>query len=428
MAGTGGPSCLSEALASGFLTCPICLERLSRPKILPCLHTYCHGCLEGLVAIQRRGENENEEEERRELLCPECRTRVTLPTGGVDSLKTNFFINGLLDLVRPAGRASPTCTLCPLIGREAARPAASRCLDCADDMCQLCARGHRCSRLTHAHQVVDMEGYLSGRYDQEIRERQASRCKEHPGEALRFFCTPCAAPLCRECRLGPHLQHPCRTLAEVAEERRPAVEGLLAGVEEVVGCLAQRRAALEAVEEAVEARQARIRAQVEQACAQAVQWLLAHQEEVLAQLSDYMEEQRKAWAVQRSELELQEQVASSTATFARRVLILGQEAEILSLEQMISERLKGLQGGSSWELPSPRLPQLEIHLELEGGRSPFHLEFMEEEEEEEGQEEEEEEEEEASRSAKKRRKKKKKKKPPQQAQSREVALRTPCQD
>ncbi|KAJ6654866.1 hypothetical protein lerEdw1_006337 [Lerista edwardsae] len=356
-----GATSLSEALTSGFLTCSVCLERFRQPKILPCLHTFCCKCLKKLAAG------------RPELQCPECRQRVPLPAG-VGGLQSNFFINGLLDLVRPAGTAEPACSLCPLVGREAGRAAASRCLDCADSLCQLCATGHRCSRLTHAHRVVDIEGYLSGEYDEEVRKRQASRCKEHVGEELRFFCTPCAAALCRECRLGAHLSHPCLPLAEAAEARRPLIVGLLAGVEEKVKRMAQGRAGLEEEARQLRAHEARIRAQVERAVATAVEQLLAHQETVLGQLSAYVEEKAAASEALRSELEFQEQVASSTVAVAQKVLSLGREAEIVSLEQMISERLRQLQD-FSWEPFTCRPPHLEIHPDLHRSGSLFRLEF-----------------------------------------------------
>ncbi|XP_033026787.1 E3 ubiquitin-protein ligase TRIM56 [Lacerta agilis] len=357
---------LSEALTSGFLTCTICLERLRCPKILPCLHSYCQECLRKLAGG------------RKELQCPECRERVALPEGGVGALRTNFFINGLLDLVRPAGEAEPTCSLCPLIGQEVSRPAVSRCLDCADDMCRDCARGHRCSRLTHLHCVVAMEDYLSGKHDEEIRKRQELRCKEHTGEELRFFCTPCAALLCRECRLGPHLQHPCLPLAEASQARRPVIMELLAGVEETVQVIRTGRASLEREAAQLQVRAASIRDAVEQACSRVMQRLLAHQEEVLGQLADYVEERQKACQALCSDLEFQEQVASSTVAFAQKVLGLGREVEIVSLEQVICERLRHLQG-FSWEPLATRLPCLVVDAEIEGS-SPrlFHLEFREE--------------------------------------------------
>ncbi|KAJ7313342.1 hypothetical protein JRQ81_004634 [Phrynocephalus forsythii] len=362
---------LAEALASGFLTCAICLERLRRPKILPCLHTYCHPCLQELAEGGGQA---------RALRCPECRQEVPLPPGGVDGLKANFFIQGLLDLVGPAGKARPTCSLCPLVGRSAGRPAASRCLDCGDDMCQACARGHRCSRLTHAHRVVDMEGFLSGKYHEEVRQRQASRCKEHVGEELRFFCAPCAAAVCRECRLGPHLQHqPCLSLAEAAKERRPVIVGLLAGVEETVQRVSRGRARLEEEMRALEARGAALRDAVEQTGSRVVAQVLAQQEEVLAQLSDYLERQKKAAETLRWELEFQEQVASSTVAFAQKVLSLGRETEILPLEQLISERLRQLRD-FSWEPLATPQPQLETSPDLQSTGSLFRLTFKEEEE------------------------------------------------
>ncbi|XP_053218581.1 E3 ubiquitin-protein ligase TRIM56-like [Podarcis raffonei] len=357
---------LSEALTSGFLTCTICLERLRRPKILPCLHSYCQECLRKLAGG------------RKELQCPECRERVALPEGGVGALRTNFFINGLLDLVRPTGEAEPTCSLCPLIGQETSQPAVSHCLDCADDMCQDCASGHRCSRLTHLHRVVAMKDYLSGEHDEEIRKRQALQCKEHTGEELRFFCTPCAVVLCRECRLGAHLQHPCLPLAEAAQARRPVIVELLAGVEETVQVIRTGRASLEREAARLQVREASIRDAVEQACSRAVQRLLAQQEEVLAQLADYVKERQKACQALCSDLEFQEQVASSTVAFAQKVLSLGREVEIVSLEQVICERLRHLQG-FSWEPLATRLPCLEVDAEIEGsGPRLFHLEFREE--------------------------------------------------
>ncbi|XP_034993125.1 E3 ubiquitin-protein ligase TRIM56-like [Zootoca vivipara] len=357
---------LSEALTSGFLTCTICLERLRRPKILPCLHSYCQECLRKLAGG------------RKELQCPECREGVALPEGGVGALRTNFFINGLLDLVRPAREAEPTCSLCPLTGQEASQLAVSRCLDCAEDMCQDCASGHRCSRLTHLHLVVAMEDYLSGEHDEEIRKRQALRCKEHAGEELRFFCTPCAAVLCRECRLGAHLQHPCLPLAEAAQARRPVIVELLSGVEETVQVIRMGRANLEREAAELQVREASIRDAVEQACSRVVQRLLAHQEEVLTQLEDYVEERQKACQSLCSDLEFQEEVASSTVAFAQKVLGLGREAEIVSLEQVICERLRHLQG-FSWEPLATHLPCLVVEAEIEGS-SPrlFHLEFREE--------------------------------------------------
>jgi len=46
------------------VTCPICLGQYQDPRVLPCLHTYCKGCLEALTDKGRR---------RYSIKCPECR-------------------------------------------------------------------------------------------------------------------------------------------------------------------------------------------------------------------------------------------------------------------------------------------------------------------------------------------------------------------
>ncbi|XP_037362812.1 E3 ubiquitin-protein ligase TRIM56 [Talpa occidentalis] len=355
MVSQGSSPSLLEALSSDFLACKICLEQLRAPKTLPCLHTYCQDCLAQLA-------------EGGHLRCPECRETVPVPPSGVAAFKTNFFVNGLLDLVKAraggdlrAGKAA--CALCPLMGgTSAGGPATARCLDCADDLCQACADGHRCTRQTHTHRVVDLVGYRAGWYDEEARERQAAQCPQHPGEALRFLCQPCSQLLCRECRLDPHLDHPCLPLAEAVRARRPALEKLLEGVDSNLAELeATRMLEKEALAQLRE-QAAKVGMQVEEAAEGVLRALLAQKQEVLGQLRAHVEAAEEAARKRLGELEGREQVAKEAAAFARRVLSLGREAEILSLEGAITQRLQQLQG-SPW-MPGPApclLPQLEIH-------------------------------------------------------------------
>ena len=74
---------------TGHLTCPICYELYKKPKYLPCYHSYCEECLEKLVVQSN-------------ITCPECRKMSDVPSGGVEKLPNNFFINRLLDEVAKA--------------------------------------------------------------------------------------------------------------------------------------------------------------------------------------------------------------------------------------------------------------------------------------------------------------------------------------
>jgi tripartite motif-containing protein 2/3 len=47
-----------------LVTCAVCLKLFENPKVLPCLHSYCYKCIEGL------SQSENG------FKCPECRDPV----------------------------------------------------------------------------------------------------------------------------------------------------------------------------------------------------------------------------------------------------------------------------------------------------------------------------------------------------------------
>ena len=73
------------------LTCAICLSRYETPKVLPCLHTYCKGCLGDLLTKSREPDR---------VTCPQCKEEHNLPEDGVDGFKTYFTINNLLELLQ----------------------------------------------------------------------------------------------------------------------------------------------------------------------------------------------------------------------------------------------------------------------------------------------------------------------------------------
>eukprot|EP00058_Branchiostoma_floridae_P005896 XP_002591384.1 hypothetical protein BRAFLDRAFT_86891 [Branchiostoma floridae] len=51
------------------LTCSICLELFTRPKVLPCQHTFCQDCLQDLMNMIAKKYRK----------CPNCRRKVRLP-------------------------------------------------------------------------------------------------------------------------------------------------------------------------------------------------------------------------------------------------------------------------------------------------------------------------------------------------------------
>lgn len=78
---------MAKSLKEDYLTCVICFELFNEPKSLPCLHTFCEGCLEDLLCKSPN---------KIELTCPTCRETVPLQSQSVSSLKTNFIFKDII--------------------------------------------------------------------------------------------------------------------------------------------------------------------------------------------------------------------------------------------------------------------------------------------------------------------------------------------
>ena len=106
--------------------CPVCLEEYSDsgdlvPRLLPCSHTLCQGCIRRLLA---RG--------RRTLTCPEDRARHQAPED-----KRSFAENRyVLQIIRQQQRVKPKFEMCPDHGRECSLYCSSS--QCQRQICQLC--------------------------------------------------------------------------------------------------------------------------------------------------------------------------------------------------------------------------------------------------------------------------------------------------
>uniref|UniRef100_A0A6J0SR55 RING-type E3 ubiquitin transferase n=1 Tax=Pogona vitticeps TaxID=103695 RepID=A0A6J0SR55_9SAUR len=334
---------LQELIREDFLTCKICYDLYQVPKILPCLHSYCLGCLDALV------ENET-------VQCPECRLQIQVPEGAA-GLKTNFFINGLLELFQMKCNKDLQCTVCSNVQQSIA--ATSRCLDCKDFLCQTCSQGHCCSRLTLHHKVVNVEEFLAGHYDTEVRFLQELCCQGHPQEALRFFCDTCSMPICRDCRMLDHFQHKVISMASAVQRERPSVEQLIKTLQGTITSISEQEKAVEAAMDKLKAEGERSKEKICKYVEDVTAYIRTQKESALTELDAFLTEQLGAFCLARKELQIQKDKAVSTQEFSQRVLCVGKDYEILHLEEMIKNRVEELQAYQLQQVSS-RIPELAI--------------------------------------------------------------------
>ena len=101
MATSSAPDLSKEAL-SKLLTCAICLDHYKDPRMLPCAHTYCKGCISRLPV-------ERPNERQRVVKCPLCQQLAHLGEKGSSGLPIAFHINQIDELskkIRTLGKGN----------------------------------------------------------------------------------------------------------------------------------------------------------------------------------------------------------------------------------------------------------------------------------------------------------------------------------
>ena len=180
------------------ITCGICQEHYTEPKVLPCLHYYCKKCVLRLALRTGTG---------KPFSCPECRCEATLPEGGVDELKTAFFVNRLKTTVstmeRAHGKVEVKCELCSDSGDKAE----AFCRQCAMFICKDCVKQHKRLKTYLTHEVASLEDLKQGRAKPiVVKEPPTKTCPNHD-EPLIIYCFDCESLICHHCTVKDHRDH-----------------------------------------------------------------------------------------------------------------------------------------------------------------------------------------------------------------------------
>ena len=179
------------------ITCAICHDHYTEPKVLPCCHYYCKQCLHSLAL--RTGLD-------KPFSCPECRKSTTLPQLSTDTLPSAFFVNRLKEthskLERVYGKVESKCEVCFEATAEA------YCQQCAKFICAKCITEHqRMKALFSGHKISTLD-QLKNQGAKEIVKSEPSlqTCTVHE-QPMNIYCFDCKTLICRDCTIKAHNSH-----------------------------------------------------------------------------------------------------------------------------------------------------------------------------------------------------------------------------
>ena len=206
--------------------CSVCMLTFTDPKQLPCLHSFCLHCLNGLVRTS--------DFNGPFLTCPQCNKRLKIPGSGSPSeLPSNLRINSLLNILAIKECKTKTAEVkvkCENCDKRSDKT--SYCFQCYSFWCEECIIGHNIIRANKEHRTLALNDFQ----DQDIEDllRRPAFCHEeyHEKEQMKFFCKDCEVAICNTCVLTLHDNHSKMLLQEAKNARKTKINSVIKSLNE----------------------------------------------------------------------------------------------------------------------------------------------------------------------------------------------------
>ncbi|XP_078656565.1 tripartite motif-containing protein 3-like isoform X2 [Branchiostoma floridae x Branchiostoma belcheri] len=355
----------ASSIADDFdndLTCPVCLNLYENPKFLPCFHTLCKKCVEG-VANNNGG---------RKFKCPLCRFDVELPcpafAGGVDKLTSNFYINKMLDLrkLRQSKTSRVLCQMC-----ESGIQAAAVCGDCTKMLCNNCVTAHRNTKELKHHSIITL-------YDVENPAARAQyarpiHCPKHKDQRMTFYCEPCECLVCIYCTVDDHRagkNHDPREVEKVAPKYRASAESQMKETEAVVSQIRQKVETLDRKLTATAKNCDQVEKQVKQHYEELVSKLQREKQEMITKIHKTKKDRKDELICEKTNMERELKNTKEGLAFCQNILDHKNDTELLFLRQQMKQRLGQLASQQAGKMTSTNQisllfqPSNQLHVSL----------------------------------------------------------------
>ena len=335
------------------LTCPICLEHYTNPKLLHCFHVFCEKCLKPVAHQTPQGQV---------VECPNCRHPTSLTQEGVPGLQGAFLIHHLFDIQD--------------ILKKVNNPAYNKCVKCKKRepncycrscgfLCEKCKDIHSEWEEFSSHEIVSLDQLTEDVTNLVPPDQKIVQCSKHPTKELDLYCETCKEVICRDCILKVHRDHQY----DLATDAFPQQKNVL------IGCVEPAEQQLVSVNKALEdldtlrgeitsqrqALETNIRSRIGVIHEALKEALKAREEELISQLDQMTGQKLKNVASQQDQLEMVATRLKSCCGFLQEILKTGSQVEILAMRKSFVQQVQDVT--SSFK-PESLVPEEEADLEF----------------------------------------------------------------
>ncbi|XP_072042738.1 E3 ubiquitin-protein ligase TRIM56-like [Amphiura filiformis] len=325
---------LIQNLDQDLLECGICLYRYNQPRALPCLHCFCHECLQNYC------------EAKKQILCPNCREPTAVPKEGVSGFPAHSIANTLqetLDMEKlKVGEATAytQCYNCNLPDKKAV----VRCLDCEEFFCQTCHTYHDSFKAMQDHNIVSIDAFQPECTVQPSAKKGDRKCKDHEGESKKFYCETCKKPVCRDCIV---MKQHCRdhdyvTMKEASKEQAARLVQLAKEAEDLKKKYQDAIEETEAIEGRLTTSSKNAEKRVDDIKNQHLQMVTAVYDKYKAELRKKKDNNSVKIRQSKKELETSKAKVENTCALANKITQMGSDYDIASLYPTLSASLEEL--------------------------------------------------------------------------------------
>ena len=311
------------------ITCAICHEHYTDPKVLPCCHYYCKQCIHHLTL--RTGLD-------KPFSCPECRKDTTLPEANVDNLPTGFFVNRMKELHSKLqlaqGKVEAKCEVCLESKAEAF------CRQCTKFICADCVKSHqRLKRLFPGHKVSTLDELKKGEAEKVIIQEPSHKACEVHKQPMSVYCYDCNTLICRDCTIKDHRDHNYEFVLVAAPKTKKELTQQLGPLMESQESLYKAIKEIQATIAEVEDQGGSVANTIKISCKELHTIVDDHQESLLAEAATRVQQKVERLSLQEKSLSTAYAVAQSVVEYTKQSLEHSADDEVMRMRVEMQNRI-----------------------------------------------------------------------------------------